>query len=90
MKFINVMIFQLFKGKFYHCDNDADVKTRQECLGKSDGKWINRPYNFDNLAQVRLFNSEDCLNTVFPCESLRIFLSRRWSRYSSSPQEMGG
>ena len=58
VKFINALIFQLFKGKFYHCDNYPSVKTKQECykeMNKTDNvEWTNRPYNFDNLGQVTI------------------------------------
>ena len=45
---------KLFKGRFYHCDGDEDVVTKQECLQRNVGKWVNRPYNFDDLAQVNM------------------------------------
>ena len=51
-KLINDIIFQMFKGKFHHCENYPDVATKKECLERPDGKWTNRSYNFDNLAKV--------------------------------------
>ena len=49
------LLFQLFKGTFYHCDGPDvhDIKNKTDCLNKGDPyRWINRKYNFDNLGQV--------------------------------------
>lgn len=43
---------QLFKGTFYYCDGDSEVTTKEECVQRNVGKWVNQQYNFDNLPQV--------------------------------------
>ncbi|EDO36844.1 predicted protein [Nematostella vectensis] len=45
---------QLFKGKFHYCtDATVPVTTKTECL-ENGGSWVNREYNFDNLAKALL------------------------------------
>ena len=50
-------LLQLFKGKFYHCKDASypDVKSREDCERKSHD-WVNKEYNFDNLAKVSCDN----------------------------------
>ncbi|XP_046854592.1 voltage-dependent T-type calcium channel subunit alpha-1G-like [Xenia sp. Carnegie-2017] len=47
---------QLFKGKFYSC-NDAKsslkINNKDQCIS-NDGNWMNNVYNFDNLASALL------------------------------------
>ena len=65
---------KLFKGMFYHCDGDPDVVTKQECLQRNVGKWVNRPYNFDDLAQVKkLFLDLFCHLSLLDYVILQIF-----------------
>lgn len=40
---------QIFKGTFYHCEGDSEVKNKEDCIGRRVGCWQNRMYNFDNL-----------------------------------------
>lgn len=41
---------QIFKGKFYYCEGNNNVKSKKEC--NSTVRWQNRMYNFDNLPQA--------------------------------------
>ncbi|XP_048575597.1 voltage-dependent T-type calcium channel subunit alpha-1G isoform X2 [Nematostella vectensis] len=43
---------QLFKGKFYYCEGDSHVISKQECANSTRGQWVNRRYNFDDLLQA--------------------------------------
>jgi len=60
---------QLFKGKFYHCNEASypDVVTKEDC--QSQGfTWVNKEYNFDNLAKALLtlfvFSTKDGWVTI--------------------------
>ena len=54
--YYNNIIFQLFKGVFYHCEgpDQETVKNKTQCLELSGNgnKWVNHKYNFDNLGQA--------------------------------------
>lgn len=60
---------QLFKGKFYHCKEASypDVKSKDDCESKNY-HWINKEYNFDNLAKALLtlfvFSTKDGWVTI--------------------------
>lgn len=58
---------QLFKGKFYYCAEASDVNSRVDCLSKGHS-WINKEYNFDNLAKALLtlfvFSTKDGWVTI--------------------------
>ena len=44
---------QLFKGKFFHCKDKeySEVVSKQDCIDQGSS-WVNKEYNFDNLAKV--------------------------------------
>ena len=54
--YYNNIMFQLFKGVFYHCEgpDEDDVKNKTQCLELSGNgnRWVNHKYNFDNLGQA--------------------------------------
>ena len=85
------MLLQLFKGKFYSCEDVSSlitIQNKSECL-LNKGAWMNNEYNFDHLIRVSTYQVMVVVEDVFFISFL-FYLSRHCWHFLYLQPEMAG